>query len=441
MGVSAKKVRYIIMSKQIHDNKHLTLDERKIIQTGIENRSNKVDIARTIGKDPTTVAKEIKKHRTFKPRNQFNYPSICIHRKECGSCKSKCNRYEETKCNKRDRSPGACNKCSNISKCHLDKYFYYATNAFEEYKTDLVDYREGINMTTLEVKELANILKPLLDQGQSLYQIKSSHKEIKQCIKTLYNYIEMGVFKNYGIDNFSLKEQVNRKQFKNKYKKRKEPANYENHKYKDYLKFKEDNPDIPTAEMDTVLNSQSGPYIQTFYFEGSRIIIGFLHQEKTSESMAKTLDKLETKLGHDLYRELFPLILTDRGVEFEKVNLFEFNQNTGEFRTNIFYCDAYQSSQKPHIENTHNYIRDIIPNEIDISNITQDDLNLMFSHINSTPRKSLKDKSPYEVFKFMMSTSDNQNRGKEILELLNIKEIKRDEVVLKPYLLKHNNKK
>ena len=60
-----------IISKQTHDNKHLTLDERKIIQTGIENRSNKVDIARTIGKDPATVAKEIRKHRTFKPRNQF----------------------------------------------------------------------------------------------------------------------------------------------------------------------------------------------------------------------------------------------------------------------------------------------------------------------------------------------------------------------------------
>ena len=65
----------------------------------------------------------------------------------------------------------------------------------------------------------------------------------------------------------------------------------------------------------------------------------------------------------------------------------------------------------------------------------------MFSHINSTPRKSLKDKTPYEVFKFMMSTSENKNRGKEILDLLNIKEIKRDEVTLKPYLIKHNKKK
>ena len=428
------------MSKQIHDNKHLTLNERKIIQTGIENRSNKVDIAKTIGKDPTTVAKEIRKHRLFRPRNQFIYPSICIHNKECGGCKRKCVKYEEPKCNKRDKSPGACNKCPNINNCHLDKYFYYANKADEEYKTDLVDFREGINMTILEVKQLANIIKPLLDQGQSLYQIKSSHKEIKQCIKTLYNYIEMGVFKEFGIDNFSLKEQVNRKQFKKKYKKRKEPVNYENHKYKDYINFKEENLNTPTTEMDTVLNSQSGPYIQTFYFEGSGIMIGFLHKEKTSESMSKTLDDLENKLGHDLYRELFSLILTDRGVEFEKVSLFEFNQETGEFRTNMFYCDPYQSSQKPHIENTHNYIRDIIPNKVDISNITQKDLDLMFSHINSTPRSSLRDKTPYEVFNFIMSNSNNPERGKEILDLLNIKEIKRDEVVLKPYLIKHNKK-
>ena len=88
------------MSKQTHNNKHLTLDERKIIQTGIENRSNKIDIARTIGKDPTTIAKEIRKHRTFKPRNQ--YPSICIHRQECDGCKKQCPRYEKIKCNRRD---------------------------------------------------------------------------------------------------------------------------------------------------------------------------------------------------------------------------------------------------------------------------------------------------------------------------------------------------
>ena len=72
---------------------------------------------------------------------------------------------------------------------------------------------------------------------------------------------------------------------------------------------------------------------------------------------------------------------------------------------------------------------------------SQEDLDLMFSHINSTPRNSLKGKTPYEVFTFMFSSIDNPNRGKDILDLLNIKEIKRDEVVLKPYLIKHKNNK
>ena len=199
------------------------------------------------------------------------------------------------------------------------------------------------------------------------------------------------------------------------------------------MKFKIDNPNVRTTEMDTVYNSPSGPYIQTFYFEGSELMIGFIHNNKTSESMAKTLDNQQDKLTPDEFANLYSLILTDRGVEFEMVDLFIKNSSTGEVRLNIFYCDPYTSSQKPHVENNHNYVRDIIPNEMDLSNITQEDLDLAFSHINSTPRKSLNGKTPYEMFEFLY--------GRELLDKLNIKEIKRDEVVLKPYLITQNHKK
>lgn len=411
---------------------HLSLDERKIIQTGIENRSRKVDIARTIGKDPSTVAKEIKKHRKLSPRNTFNYAVPCIHIKQCRGCKGKCFRFEEQTCSFRDRSPGACNKCPNMQKCHLDKYFYYANRANEEYLYTLVDSREGINLTTSERNEIANIIVPLLNQGQSLYQITSSHKEIKQCTKTLYNYIESGVFKDFHIDNFSLKEQVSRKQFKEKYKKRKkkQPSTYEGRTYKDYLNFKQNNPGVPTTQMDTVMNSLSGPYIQTFLFEGTNFMIGFLHNEKTSESMSNVLDNLQDNiLTDEEFKKLFSLLLTDRGSEFEISEIFEVNKETGEIRLNIFYCDPMCSSQKANIENNHNYIRDILPNEVSLDKITQDDLNLMFSHINSTPRKSLNDKTPYEMFEFIY--------GEDILKKLNIQKIERDKVILKPYLLKH----
>lgn len=416
-----------------HDNSHLTLNDRKIIQTGIENRSTKAAIAKNLGKDESTIAKEIRKHRQLKPRNTKLYPSICIHRQECGGCKYKCANYEEITCKKRDRSPGACNGCPKISKCQLDKYFYYADKAHDEYKYSLSDSRQGINMNTFERQELANIIVPLINQGQSIYQIKSSHPEIKQSEKCLYNYIDEGVFRNEGLINLSLKEKVSRKQFKDKYKKRKQPALYDGHKYKDYQEFKKENPNVKTTEMDTVMNSVSGPYLQTFYFEDTEFMIGKLKQEKTSEAMSNTIDEYQTKLSPDEFSKLFGLLLTDRGAEFESIDLFILNPNTKEVRLNIFYCDPMCSYQKPHVENNHNYIRDIIPNELDISNITQEDVNLMFDHINSTPRESLNGKTPYEMFEFLY--------GSELLQKLGANKIARDDVILKPYLLKHIYKK
>ena len=378
-----------MIKKVVYDNTHLTLDERKTIQNGIETGLTKVEIARMISKDPSTIGKEIKKHRKLKPRNVFNLDSLCVHLKECHGCKEKCDKYEEMKCFRRDRSPGACNKCPKTSHCHLDKYFYYANIAHENYKYTLTDSRQGLNLNTTELKEIANVIAPLLEQGQSINQILSNHKEIKQCNKTIYNYIEMGLFKNYGINNFSLKEQV---------------------------------------KMDTVMNSLSGPYIQTFIFENTGFMIGFLHTEKTSESMSKTLNTLQDRLDDNEFKQLFSLLLTDRGTEFEKYELFEVNTDTGEIRSNIFYCDAMKSSQKPHVENNHNYIRDILPNKLDLNFLTQEKLDLMFSHINSTPRKSLNYKSPYEVFTFLY--------GETVAKKFNIQKIERDKVILKPYLLK-----
>ena len=407
-------------------NSHLTLEDRKKIQEGLEKGLSRTEIAKNINKDISTVAKEIKNKRKLKPRNPFNNPITCTKFKECRICHGKCSEYEEIKCTRRDRKVGVCNLCPDISKCRLDKYFYYAKQAHESYLYTLKDSREGVNLNTTEMLEIVDIIKPLLKQGQSIYQILKNHPEIKMCSKTLYMYIESGIFQDYGINNFSLRRQVSMRKRK-KLKKRKEPVNYEGRRYKDYLEFVKENPIIPTTQMDTVYNQQDGPYIQTFIFQNTGLMIGFLHTEKTSESMASTLDNLQETLKDD-YQKLFSLLLTDRGSEFEKYELFEVNAETGEIRSNIFYCDPQTPSQKPHVENNHNYVRDIIPNGKSLKNLTQEDLNLMFSHINSTPRKVLNGKTPYEAFEFLY--------GNEILEKLNIRKIAKDMVTLQPYLLK-----
>ena len=73
------------------------------------------------------------------------------------------------------------------------------------------------------------------------------------------------------------------------------------------------------------------------------------------------------------------------------------------------------------MDNNHNFIRDIIPNEVDISYITQEDINLMFDHINSTPKKSLNGKTPYEMFEFLY--------GSDLLHKLGVNKIDKDNVI------------
>ena len=415
--------------KNPNTNKHLTFEERCKIEEYINKGFRKYQIANELNKSQSTILREIRNNRVLKPRKIFNEnPFNCIHLKDCKVCTGKCRYYETEKCNRRDKFIGACNNCPDIKKCKLDQYFYKAKFAHEKYRETLVDARQGVNLNTSELFEIAHIICPLIDKGQSLYTILNNHPEIKLSVKTLYNYIEMGLFKDWGITNLSLKRKVKRKIRSKKLKKRNEPANYTGRKYEDYLQFKEENPDVPTTEMDTVYNNQAGPYIQTFIFENTTLMIGILHTEKTADSMSKALDLIQDKLSNEEYQKIFSLLLTDRGTEFSKPIQFEVNIDTGEIRSKIFYCDAQMSSQKPHVENNHNFVREILPNGQSWTNLTQEKVNLVFSHINSTPRKSLGGKTPYEVFSFLY--------GENILKKLNIQKIAKDEVNTTPRLLK-----
>lgn len=411
---------------------HLTLDDRKFIQRGLEEGKSKAQIAKDLGKCPSTITKEVRLHRKIKPRRNYGraVAYFCENRGKYEICRTCNTEYEECyvdrKCKRRERI-GACNKCPKMGNCYLDKYFYRATTAHEEYLYTLSDSREGVNLTTSQLIMMAETIGPLLKRGQSVYQIVENHPELGISVKTLYTYIETGIFKDYGIDNFSLRRQVQmRERKRKKLKPRRQPVCYDGHKYEDFLEFRKLHPDIPATEMDTLYNQSEGPYIQTFIFENAPVMIGFLHEEKTSASMAGTLDLLQERLGED-YGRLFSLIITDRGPEFEKVDLFEINYETGEIRTNMFYCDPQQPAQKPHVENNHNYVRDVIPNGKNLRKLTQEDLDLMFSHINSTPRASLNGRTPYEAFAFFY--------GEDLLKRLKVTRIERDAVTLMPFLL------
>jgi len=79
------------------------------------------------------------------------------------------------------------------------------------------------------------------------------------------------------------------------------------------------------------------------------------------------------------------------------------------------------------VENTRNYIRGILPNGLDLGFPAQELVELMFPHVNSTPRRSLNGRTPSEMFSFLY--------GDEALKLLMVEAVPRDEAILMPYLL------
>lgn len=418
-------------------NKALTLEERRVIEIGIRNQSTKADIARTLGKDKSTIGKEIRLHRTLS--HKCSLPRECAAYKGCchgRQCTMDCPDFRPFTCSRRDRSPGACNGCDKRSHCRFDKFVYSAATADKEYRATLVDARAGVNLTTSEAKRMAAVIAPLVRQGLSPYQIVTAHPELGICEKTLYNYIEGQVFSVVGVHDIDLRRKTSRKLPKKvakNYKKRESRAFLKGRLYDDFRVYMEEHPDARVLEMDTVYNDGSGgPFIQTFKFIGLGLLFAVFHEGKTAQDMVDGLDWLDALLGPSLFNTLAEVLLTDRGSEFTAADGFEVRKD-GTRRTRLFYCDPMQSGQKGSLEVNHEQLRYILPKGTDLRGLGltgQEALNLALSHINSAPVQSLHGKSPIEYTAFL------QPELWARLEAAGLQDIPTDEIVLKPYLLK-----
>ena len=414
-------------------NLHLTVQERIIIENGIENGSTKAAIALTISKDKSTVGKEIKKHRELVHKSSYKINCAnmknCSHNHVCVNCAD----FKPFTCNRRDRSPGACNGCYKYTHCRYDKYRYKADFSHKKYREDLVDSRTGINMSYEECKAMADIIVPLIKAGHSPYHIVTNHPELNISEKTLYNYIENGIFKEFGLFDIDLKIKTKRKIAKkasNKYKKREDKKYLNGRTYDDFINYTAENKNLSVVEMDTVYNNGStGPFMQTFKFLDYSFMFIVYQEEKTAKSMVEGVDLLEKILGKDLFSEEVAIIKTDRGSEFCDAEGFEKEENESR-RTRIFYCDPMASGQKGSLENNHKEIRYICPKENDLGLNSQEKANLIVSHINSQSKEHLKGKSPLEVMEFMNPALYQKFKD------FGIERINKDNIVLKPYLLK-----
>ena len=423
------------------NNKHLTLDERNVIeQELLKNTSFKV-IAEYLGKDPTTISKEVKKHRIRKEGQAihvgYNHcakryfctrKNICSSKctkecRHCNKCNKVCSNFIEGTCLRLQRAPYVCNGCTEKYGCKLTKYYYKALPSFNNYKTILSESRQGINMTELELANLDRLVSPLVKKGQSISHIYKTH-DIPCTRATLYNYVDKNCFSFSSID---LPRKVRMKKRKIKKAEPKDTTARTNRTYEDFQKYIEKHPDLPIVEMDTVEGKKGGKVLLTMFFRIPKLMLVYIMNEKTQAEVLHVFNMLEKNLSVELFEKTFPIILTDNGSEFGNPLSLEFNDE-GICRTRIFYCDPGASYQKGMIEKNHEFIRYVLPKGTSFDNLSQEDINLMTNHINSLARASLNWLSPYEFGKLFL--------GKETLKKLNLKKVPADEIQLTKNLLK-----
>jgi hypothetical protein len=147
--------------------RHLTEDQRFTIAYRLKGGETFRSIGAEIGKDPSTVAKEIKNHITVsqtgcsghaynncKNRRGCKESHVCTQctnwklMNRCWACKMcnySCGHYEPDHCAKLDKPPYVCNGCPDRQhKCSLEKRFYYPQAAQAEYKNTLSESRAHV---------------------------------------------------------------------------------------------------------------------------------------------------------------------------------------------------------------------------------------------------------------------------------------------------------
>jgi len=185
-------------------------------------------------------------------------------------------------------------------------------------------------------------------------------------------------------------------------------------------------PDARVVEMDSLIGRVGGKVLLTLLFRDSRLMLAFLRDRNDSQSVIDLFEQIWKQAGPDLFRRLFPILLTDNGSEFSNPRALE-EAPDGTPRTRLFYCDPCASWQKGCVERNHEFLRLVLPKGTSFDNLTQTQVNTVLSHVNSYSRPALNDKAPFDLFAFTY--------GGDLLTRLGLHRIPAERIVLKPALL------
>ena len=447
--------------------KHMTEEDRQTIESCLRRGWKIAQISEKIGRPESTVAREVKKRRIDSDKGARASNALCAHfegctrrdvcavpcgmRKLCRNCHrcfEACADFLPRTCERLVTSPFVCNGCERERTCPLGKKYYIAKAAQGSYVGILHGSREGVRATDGQLAAINGVFSGCTRRGQSIRNVMANNPRLFPfCERTMYNYVGLKAFDAVRGDlpfACSRRPRKSRPQTKTDAKCRVGRAQ------PDLLSYRLANPDTVghEAELDGLEGQKAdGRYMFTYIFNDTGLALGVIRDGKTSADCRAVFDALWEAAGPALFRKIFRVIVTDNGPEFSDPEYIERDPlfvpqgadegldwaqaaDPAKYRARVFYADAYSPRQKPHVERVHEEVRRVLVKGCSFASLSQDDVSLVFSHVNSYTRGVLDNETPYDRF-----VAAHGAEGSRFLDRLGIVRVEPNEVNLTPSLL------
>lgn len=398
----------------------LTRHERDTVQRMLERGASCRQIARELGRSPSTVCSEVASHRfVTAPRERrgervdasADLSAACPRLAAWPRCCNGCGRYRAIGCKRRP---------------HI---FYDARAAQLCADSVLVSSRRGIDADEPAAAARLEAIRGCLRRGLSPEQMAARNGgPVDLSPSTIYRWVAAGYD---GMTNMELRRKVGYRP-----RRRAPAASATRHSpRRSYAAFLGLGEDACAAawEMDTVEGArEDSACLLTLLHRPSRLQLALPLAAKDAESVAAALGGVRSVLGAGGTGRVFRAVLTDNGAEFSDEGAIAalIGEEPGE--TRLFYCDPRRSDQKGACERNHVEIRKLLPKGrgLRFDRLVPADLSLAMSHVNSEPRGALGFATPARAFRAMLGDD-----AAALLEAYGIEDVPIDELDLTPGLI------
>lgn len=378
--------------------------DRIAIERGLDKRKSCRQMARELGRSPSTVADEVARNRTVsRGPNKGGRASAA----------------PEDACPRLLSWPHCCNGC-RFRRYHCSRKWrceYSAARAQALADAELREARTGVDRGEAEFERAMEIIRSDVARGLSPQQIALARAgEVKASPSTIYRWIGRGYA---GMSNLDLRRKCGYKP-RSHAKPPRQTAHGAARSFAAFMGLPEEER-AAACEMDTVVGLKSDRQcLLTLYLRAFRFQLALPMPDKTAASTESALDMLE-KAAPRAFARLFSLVLTDNGVEFSDCAGIERSAlDPSAKRCSVYYCDVRQSQQKGGCERNHVELRKLLPKGRGISfdRLGGRDCAALMSQLNSEPRPSLGGMCAIDMLLAALGGD-----GRELLDALGIEKV------------------